>query len=461
MNPFRRLFAHSPAILAANAAAADTIEAFNSLAGSIDAVVVTHDVEKRTARMFVPFGDYGPIAGIDRRDGKTKATVQRFDLVAANAIVEDLNTLRGTIARKLRMIPVYVGHPDHQGMEQIYTDRGAKGWIVGANVVDHEGRQGLMLEAEMNRTGMQLIEDEEYLYHSVRWAMLPLTAANEAQQVASPRRLLSTGLTNKPFIAGAAVMANDQMAIDGQPDTGLQLDVIATMLGMPGAAVAEIIARIQQLQELAQKLASGSVLVQDAEWQAREALQTQLTAANTALAAAQATAATERAAAQEAANRLVALESSITAANDTIAQRGQQVTQHELALTAANTALVTAREEVARRTAEIEAANTQLQATRKRLAETVVSGCIDAGLVLLGDRDREVQSLIAANCDEAAIQRLRSLKPVVRTVSILGEIAGRKPAAEQNAALLQEATRIADSTGADLIETLVTLKGRR
>lgn len=417
-------------IVAANETATALLHAFNSIAGSADAVVSEHNAEKRTARLFVPFGDFGPTAGRDNRDGKTKPTMQKFDLEAANAIIARLNSLRGTLARKLRLIPIYEGHPDVPGMEDTYRDRSAKGWIVGANVGANDGRDGLFFDAEMTPAGMRMILDEEFAFNSPRWAMAPITAANEAVQIARPAKIISFGLTNTPFIEGALNMANDAMAAEAGTDSPfVDAPTLAQLLGMPEETpMLDLLKRIGELVAAAIKPEEKPV-EKPAE-------------ADPAVAAATAEAANERALALAATAKLTAAEAQITAANNALAAETAARTQLAAQIEAANAATVTAREEAARLTASLEAVNTALATERKLRAGEIVDRAIEDGRVLLADRDRVVAEIVAANCDAATVGRIEHAKPVVKTSSSIGGLGGRHVTGAAHAALVEQAAKM-------------------
>lgn len=464
MNPFRilsALFARRALIEAANDEQ-QTIVAFNAVAGSGDAVVIDANNEKRTARLFVPFGEYGPVTGLDRRDGKNKPTTQVFDLEAANAIIAGLNTLRGKVARKLRMIPVYVGHPDVAGMEAIYPDRSAKGWIVGANIGKHEERDGLFFDAEMTPAGMKLIGDEEFVFNSPRWGMVPMTAANERVQRARPSQIISAALTNTPMIPGSLAIANEDMpAVAQEQSPFVEISTIATLLGLtPDSPLSKVLAEISRLFDIATQLAKGSRLVDEATWRASETAAGELVSANTALAAAVATAETEKALALAATTKLADIEGQIVAANTQLQQTTAARDQVAAQIEAANTAAVQAREETARVTASLEAANTALAASRHAHAALVVDLAIEEGRVIPADRDTRVNEIVAANCAETAIARVRSAPVVVKVRSELGGIGGRKPGREANASLVSQAAEEARRTGGDMTEIYLRLSSR-
>lgn len=418
---------------------AEQIKTFNAVHGAADSSVLSFDEQKRTARFFVPFSKTGPVQGFDHRDKRVKPTMQDFDLEAANAIIADLNTLRGKFARKFRMIPIYDGHPDVPEMASVFTDRGSKGWIVGANVGQHEGRDGIIFDGEMTPRGIEMVRDEEFMFNSPRWAMKPITAANDSTQIAKPQRIISLALTNTPFIKGCMNFAN----VDFMPGT-LDVAMVAQMLGLAaGASYSDVVAKIASMMELVSKLAAGARLVEQAEYEAMQAAAPQLEQANTALAAARAEAANEKAAAQTVAAQLDQAKRELEAANTAHAAKIEELTGQ---ITAANTTSTTrdaeladVRAKLADAQAKITAANSELTAARTAHASVIADRAVAAGRLLPAHRDAKVAEIVAANCAQSAIDAVLNAPVVIKTSSVTHGLGERKTSTEQHARLIEAA----------------------
>lgn len=444
------------------------IVAINALGPANESAVVESDGDRRTAKFFVPFGEFGPNSGLDNRDKKIKPTMQRFDLEAANTMVDSLNSLRGTLARKFRMIPVYEGHPDVRGLENVYQDRGAKGWITAANIGKHDGRDGMFFDAEMTPRGIAMIRDEEFVFGSPRWAMEPMTAANDATQIARPSRLLSFGLTNTPFIPDSIVMAN----VDFAPGV-LDVATVAQMLGMTAdAGYADVVAKIAQLMEIVTKMGKGARLVEEAEWAARDAAVAQLAQANTDLAAARAAAANEKDVAQTAGAQLAQAKQDIEAVNTAhgaeLSNIKARITDLETQITASNTAtagrdaeISSLKSQLADAEGRISAANSTLLFERNAHAGLVVDGAIAEGRLLPAHRAVKIAEIVAANCDAAAIEAVRSAPALIKTHSVTGGLGGRKPGAETQASLIEAANTEHTRHGGNWTEIYLRLKRAR
>ena len=307
---------------------------------------------------------------------------------------------------------------------------------------------------------MQLIQDDEFAFHSPRWGMAPMTAANDKLQRARPVQILSAGLTNTPFIPGSLAVANDDMAVAQEAATSIDVPTLATLLGLePASPLSKVLAEIARLFEIATQLAKGSRLVNEAEWRASETAAGQLVQANTELAAARAAAETEKALALAATARVQELEGRIVAANDQLTGAQTAATETAARIEAANTATVQAREEAARTAAALEAANTALVASRKAHAGLIVATAIEEGRMFQADRDARIAELVAANCDAAACDRIANAPVIVKVRSEIGNLGGRRIGAAVSASLLERARQQAEQTGGDVTEIYIRLKG--
>lgn len=102
------------------------------------------------------------------------------------------------LARLLRPLPLYIGHPDDSELAARYEDKDPVGEVAGL-----EARaDGLYLLPRWNERGRALLDEGRFAYLSPRWSMRPL-GGNRFR----PQRLLSVGLTNNPNIPGERLPA--------------------------------------------------------------------------------------------------------------------------------------------------------------------------------------------------------------------------------------------------------------
>jgi hypothetical protein len=373
-------------------------------------------------RIFTPFSEKR-VNATDNRDGRRKPTLQRFDLSAANAIVAGLTGLRGLIKAKLRAIPVYVGHPDEPAMQDIFTDRSAKGWITGANVGELQGKPGLWVDVDWNKAGRALVEDEQFCFASPRWAMEAITAANEAVQIGVPSQLISFGLTNTPAIPGC-VVANEDMPVEEEKPAAQTVVEPPPAEEPPPAPPADppapsvLVSALAELLGLDPAATAEAVMARFAEWKAQ-------------LAALTADKATMEAALDKAT-------ADLTTAQKTAMDNMEAAGEIELRLVAANDAL---------------------KAERKARASDFVDRLIEEGRIMLASRDATIATLTAANDFTAAAKPLAAADPVVKTGPITVGLGARKPAAEAASAALTAANAEFAREGGDFTE--IYLRHRR
>lgn len=236
--------------------------------------------------LFVPFGEY-PVRVVDPKTGRAVDCLQVLDLEAANEIAGKLNSLRGKIAGALRLLPVYIGHPDVSQFRDRYKDTRAYGWVTGANV--KEG--GIAFTVKWSKAGQDLVDDGLYAYYSPHWPMKPLGAANGVLR-ARPVGLWSIGLTNEPNIPVPAI---NVAGVNEMMDAGTDAEVveqketeknedsfmarIAAMLGVEPAA-AFIEAKIIEMKEAVAQAIAALEAKQNADEQKWKAEEAAMTAAN-------------------------------------------------------------------------------------------------------------------------------------------------------------------------------------
>jgi len=276
--------------------------------------------------LHIPFGDFWNEA--------IRAT-QRFDMAAANAIIDDLNTVRGKLLSRFIGLPVYLGHPDVPGRGADYPDKKVYARFRGAEIAaDNEGRPGLKLcPVKWSSAGWDLIENGHFAYHSPYWDLIPI--GNEGGRlVARPVRLHSLGLTNWPVIPVSAIANEAQNAAEAANAREGSMDLLQRLiallgLGKDGADAASedgVISTVSKLLETAKKLKEEI----EARWNAQDAafaavpneagietrLETVLTVLDGSLSAANEARASAEGQVQPLELRVQALEGQLTAANE-------------------------------------------------------------------------------------------------------------------------------------------------
>lgn len=174
--------------------------------------------------LFVPYGDF-----LHKQSGK----VQRFDAESAKRMKKQFHGLVANAKRTLGDAPrrpVYEGHPDVPGMQGIYTDRAAKGWIEGITLQ----ADGAQFHVKWNPTGAQLIANGEFAYYSPFWEVEGI-----AGNVVRPVSLRSIGLTNNPNIPVPAI-ANDQSSESETEPMKLNPAILALLALSEGFDVAAL-----------------------------------------------------------------------------------------------------------------------------------------------------------------------------------------------------------------------------
>jgi hypothetical protein len=235
-------------------------------------------VQKDT--LFVPFGEY-PVTVEDPKTGRKVECIQVFDLDAANEIAGKMGGIRGKVAGMLRLLPIYIGHPDVPQLRHLYPDTKAYGWITGANVKDG----GIEFDVKWGKAGQELIEDGQYVFYSPHWPMKPLGVANSVMR-ARPIGLWSIGLTNVPNIPvpAMAVPGFNEM-VEGyegvqSSEFGVQEDTKPSLLERLAAIFGveldddAIEAKALELKSAVAQIAEAEKAKQEAdqqEWQAKAA----------------------------------------------------------------------------------------------------------------------------------------------------------------------------------------------
>lgn len=233
--------------------------------------------------LFVPFGEY-PVTVKDEKSGRAVRCRQVFDLEAANAINDQLSGLRGMITGALRLLPIYVGHPDHPQFRDQHKDGRSYGWVTGVNAIRDDGVE---FSVKWSKTGSEMIEEGHYMFYSPHWLMKPLGAAN-GELRARPVLLQSFGLTNQPnwpvpslAVAGLNEMYPEEVpaaeipaAEEPPPPAPSLLERLAALFGMADAAEEAVVAKVVELKAAVDEVARAErekMEAADREWKAKEA----------------------------------------------------------------------------------------------------------------------------------------------------------------------------------------------
>jgi len=136
--------------------------------------------------------------------------LQRLTRPSANEIIQQFNSLYGRIMRRLKGLPIYIGHPDDSEFAGLpgHTDKGVYGTVQELAV----RKEGLYARIEWTDEGRKLINRGKYRYLSPRWVLRSIYA-----DVYEPNRLLSIGLTNSPNIPGDPIKARPRPVLNNIP----------------------------------------------------------------------------------------------------------------------------------------------------------------------------------------------------------------------------------------------------
>ncbi len=208
----------SPVCMSANEAEAAEVLAVNERA---------YDMESEGV-MVVPFGEVPVMVSIG---GRAVRGLQRIDAEAGNAMAADMSGMMGKLKQLFNGYPIYMGHPFHPIATEAakYPDKKARGFIKSVEVANNTIR----LIPKYNTLGQGEVGDQQLIYHSPQWRMVPVMAANGAQEVKNgmpvfrPVALHSGGLTNDPNIPVPPLMAgNEAVAEDSTLVANIKAELV-------------------------------------------------------------------------------------------------------------------------------------------------------------------------------------------------------------------------------------------
>ncbi len=139
-----------------------------------------------------PYGQF-------RNNSNGHEITQEITKTDAQEMVSEFNSM-ANIGTKILGLPWYIGHPDHPGFQDRYTDTKSYGRIKGL-----EAREdGLWANVKWNDAGKSLIDQEAFHGHSVNWRM------KRVGPNWRPVSLKSVGFTNEPNIPVAPILTANE-----------------------------------------------------------------------------------------------------------------------------------------------------------------------------------------------------------------------------------------------------------
>lgn len=131
-----------------------------------------------------------PIGDFPHRQG-----IQRVDRTAIEKMANSFNSMLGKVKRAMVGVGWFIGHPHTKGLENIFSDRSAYGWIKKL-----EARpDGLYAQTEFNESGKSLIDTKRYRSFSPVWDVEKIGTEN-GRSILRPINLAEVGFTNTPNI---------------------------------------------------------------------------------------------------------------------------------------------------------------------------------------------------------------------------------------------------------------------
>lgn len=211
--------------------------------------------------MLAPFGDFRSRAIIVEAPGKVtrRESIQRLDRAAAEAMVENFNSVVGRVKRFFRGVPIFLGHPDVPGIGAAYKDGTEKGVIQALEVRD----DGLYAKPIFNSAGAELINSDSKLYFSGRWSS-DFAGEENGLPIFRPRQVKSVGLTSQPHLP--TELLNDSQSQTTPPE--VKLSILIALLQKAGIELANDAtesAAEAAVGQLVEKVTAGAELANAAE----------------------------------------------------------------------------------------------------------------------------------------------------------------------------------------------------
>lgn len=151
-----------------------------------------------------PYGD--KVYNLTDGKGAIKQVIQRFTKENADALVNSFSSVFGKVKRFFKGMPIYAGHPDDKVLGHFYQDKAQKGIFN-----EMQAREdGLYVKPLFNEDGAALLNGEDKLFFSVRWAAKQ-TGTLDGKPVMEPFKMLSIGMTPTPNLATELLNAQNTM----------------------------------------------------------------------------------------------------------------------------------------------------------------------------------------------------------------------------------------------------------
>lgn len=210
-----------------------------------------------------PYGD--KVYNLTDGKGSTKQVIQRFTKKNADALVNSFSSLFGSVKRFFKGMPIYAGHPDDKILGHFYQDKAQKGIFN-----EMQAREdGLYVKPLFNDDGAALLNGEDKLFFSVRWAAKQ-TGTLDGKPVMEPFKMLSIGMTPTPNLA--TELLNSQNIMDRKKIVALLASLGVALsnteaddAAIEAAVTAHNTALANTATETANKLKDAEKKAQDAE----------------------------------------------------------------------------------------------------------------------------------------------------------------------------------------------------
>lgn len=283
----------------------------------------------------IPYGDYG------NSRGKQKLTKEY-----AEAMVSAFN-------EKGRDLPFYIGHPDEESFFAKYRDHAAYGWIT--EMVANEG--ALELTVTWNEDGADLLAKRKFRWWSPRFLCRVMTVANE--KILVPLKLASCGLTHEPNMDLEPVANEDDVdgTITNNEEGSDGMNLLQRLLALIGK---DDVKSEDDVVGFVQRLIDGMKAIKKAQeerWKAEDAAY-QATAPN-----------------EDPAVTFAGLMSVIDG-------------KHQAALTSAfNEMPLEAKQRITALETEVSAANEALATSRKAHADLLITGALESGRIVPAQKE--------------------------------------------------------------------------
>lgn len=209
-----------------------------------------------------PYGD--KVYNLTDGKGSVKQVIQRFTKDNAESLVNSFSSVFGKVKRFFKGMPIYAGHPDDKVLGHFYQDKAQKGIFN-----EMQAREdGLYVKPLFNEDGASLLNGDDKLFFSVRWAAKQ-TGTLDGKPVMEPFKMLSIGMTPTPNLA--TELLNSQNIMDRKKLIGLLATLGVTLANTESDDAAIEAAVTAHNTALANSTNETAAKIKDAEKKAQEA----------------------------------------------------------------------------------------------------------------------------------------------------------------------------------------------